>query len=85
LDSWWEFLAGRLSTETDARMHCRDSYRQLQHDARAIGLLVRKNDFAPAFLRDTVANAQSESGTFAHGLGSEARVERAVWVGESRA
>src|SRR5271163_2045421 len=56
---------------------------EFQADAGAEGLLVVQHDFAAGFLDDAVADAEAEASTFAHRLGGEERIERAVQVAES--
>src|SRR5271168_3030776 len=58
---------------------------EFQADAGAEGLLVVQHDFAAGFLDDAVADAEAEASTFAHRLGGEERIERAVQVAEAGA
>ena len=56
---------------------------KFQGHARSVGLKVFRMDVAAVFFHNAVADAQTQSGAFTHGLGGIERIKHPVYIAKS--
>ena len=73
----------KLRDAGDRRLSRADGNGKLDRDDRAVGMVICERDFAAAFARDAVTDAEAESSSLADGLGGVKGIERAIRIAES--